>query len=166
MNRRKTLEDRLAQYAVPHSNGCVLWEGYTDKDGYPITCMTLEDGKKNRKVHRLVLERSLGRSLKPGMFACHSCDTPNCVNEDHLFEGSALDNNQDMISKGRQRSGEQNNHGERNPNRKLSQEDVLFIRKHHVKLSKKSPHSTGNLARMFGVHPTQIQKIVREQAWA
>ncbi len=166
MNHRKTLEQRLAQYTVPQPNGCIHWVGHTDDDGYAIACMTLSDGKKNRKVHRLVLERKLGRPLKPGMLACHTCDTPNCVNETCLFEGTALDNNQDMISKGRWRAGKQDNRGEANPNRILSTADVNFIRRHHQKGAKIGPYTTGALSRLFGVNRTQIQRIVANKAWA
>lgn len=37
----------------------------------------------------------------PSLFMCHTCDDPRCVNPDHLFEGTAKDNSQDMMRKGR-----------------------------------------------------------------
>lgn len=36
-----------------------------------------------------------------GMFACHHCDNPPCVNPDHLFVGTAKDNAMDAKRKGR-----------------------------------------------------------------
>jgi hypothetical protein len=47
-------------------------------------------------VPRLVLERKLGRPIKPGYFACHHCDWPPCVNADHIYEGTKSDNTRDM----------------------------------------------------------------------
>lgn len=35
------------------------------------------------------------------MVVCHKCDTPLCINPDHLFLGTPKENTQDMIQKGR-----------------------------------------------------------------
>ena len=39
-------------------------------------------------VARLVVATMLGRPLKRGMLAVHSCDNPRCVHPNHLAEGS------------------------------------------------------------------------------
>lgn len=62
--------------------------------------------------------------LPGNMFVCHHCDNPKCVRPDHLFLGTADDNNKDKAKKGRARSG--------NLPRKLSDEQVLeALRKHY-----------------------------------
>jgi hypothetical protein len=43
----------------------------------------------------------VGRKLPRGLHALHHCDNPPCVNPDHLFPGTDMDNYQDSIKKGR-----------------------------------------------------------------
>jgi hypothetical protein len=56
---------------------------------------------KRLTVHRLVLEHSLGRQLRPAYFACHTCEVRNCINPNHLWSGYRLKNSQDRYKKGR-----------------------------------------------------------------
>lgn len=57
-----------------------------------------------------------------GKLVCHTCDTPACVNPNHLFVGVPLDNVRDMIAKDR------NSRGERNMRAKLTPAEVRAIR--------------------------------------
>ena len=60
------------------------------------------NGKRNGKAHRFVWEMCVG-PIPEGSFICHACDNRSCVRLDHLFVGSARDNNVDMVQKGRGR---------------------------------------------------------------
>jgi hypothetical protein len=51
-------------------------------------------------VHRVSWEIH-NSPLDKKAHVCHRCDLPKCVNPDHLFIGSALDNVHDKIKKGR-----------------------------------------------------------------
>lgn len=53
-------------------------------------------------AHRAVYLALVGE-IPIGMIVCHSCDTPHCVNPNHLFIGTYEDNAKDMAAKGRGR---------------------------------------------------------------
>jgi hypothetical protein len=75
--------------------GCKLYPGATLGFHFRIYPKGLK-GKAVR-VHRLILERKLGRPIYPGYWAIHSCDEPSCVNPDHLREGTHSDNARDSF---------------------------------------------------------------------
>lgn len=82
--------------------GCWLWTLQVGANGYP----RMSIGQKSYlPAHRIAYRafRLNGKPIPEGMFVCHKCDTPSCVNPDHLFLGTARDNTRDMIAKGRSR---------------------------------------------------------------
>lgn len=77
----------------PDEYGCRNWPGTFGKHG-----LVSIKGKRF-KVHRLALERKLDRPIRPGFLACHTCDWPPCINQDHLYEGTKKTNAQDRVSR-------------------------------------------------------------------
>jgi hypothetical protein len=55
------------------------------------------------KAHRVQWEKFFG-PIPEGMHVLHTCDTPGCINIEHLFLGTNADNMRDMAAKGRGRN--------------------------------------------------------------
>ena len=99
------LRTRLHKRSTVSSSGCRIWHGATTGHKNPaFDYGIMWDGEKRQLTHRLALEIKLGRRLARGMCSCHTCDTPLCLEETHLFEGTRAKNLEDMRIKGRDRA--------------------------------------------------------------
>lgn len=80
---------------IDKSTECWIWTGKKNKAGYGH--FYYKDLKLAHRVSYLLHYGDFDKSL----FVCHKCDNPSCVNPGHLFLGTAKDNFEDMINKGR-----------------------------------------------------------------
>jgi hypothetical protein len=132
---------------MPEPNsGCWLWTRCVNRNGYGIANWF----GKARLAHRISYELHCA-PVPPGLFVCHRCDNPTCVNPTHLFVGTAHDNVRDMDRK--QRRVTVAPAGERHHNSKLTTAAVRAIRASGVKAT--------TLARLYCVTPEQIRNIKR-----
>jgi len=111
---------------------------------------------KNPLAHRVSWAIHKG-SIPSGMCVCHKCDNPSCVNPNHLFLGTRLDNVRDMDKKRRGNRAKGSNHYKS----KLVESDAIKIRE----LYKTGNYSRIELGKMFGVSDKNIHPIVNRETW-
>ena len=129
---------------------CLEWQGCRQPNGYGAS--------GTRAAHRVAYELHKG-PIPPGMLIMHSCDNPPCVNPDHLSVGTARDNVLDCINKGRR--GGACNQGEKNNTTKLTEVQVLEIRRTHQRTFGENTR----LAKIYGVNQHTISDIVKGKTW-
>lgn len=99
-SRKKAIDEMLYHAPRWKDSGCWPWPLYKNEKGYGVICF---DGNKY-SVHRLSFQVFKG-IIPDGFVVMHECDNPACFNPDHLFLGTQQENMDDMVRKGRSRSG-------------------------------------------------------------
>ena len=77
-------------------SGCHEWQALLHRDGYG----KFSYNQKTIPAHRAAYLLFKGE-IPSGKFVLHSCDNRKCVNPEHLFIGTQIDNISDMDSKQR-----------------------------------------------------------------
>ncbi len=108
-------------------DGCWYWTGAIKKNGYGAFSNQRLGFRNGITAHRASYHIFKGN---PGeLFVLHKCDVKKCVNPEHLFLGTSLDNNRDCIAKGRARwVNPPIRKGEKNNKAKLTEKKVREIR--------------------------------------
>lgn len=123
MGRRPVPSEKfLENYDPVTESGCWIWNGCIGSNGYG----RFQSNRKTYGAHRFFFETYKG-PIPEGHFVCHKCDTPSCVNPDHLFTGTSGDNLRDCVSKGRFPGGKGQPPGEKHPNARRSDEELRRI---------------------------------------
>jgi hypothetical protein len=152
MPASRPLEDRFWEKVNRPNNTieCWLWVGAKDSGGYG------QISTKNIKepAHRCSYRMNFGEIPK-GLRVLHRCDTPACVNPNHLFLGTQADNMKDMAQKGRH--SRTISPGERNGFAKLTEKDVREIRQ--------SAAPSKMLAMKYGIVTSCIRGIRNGRTW-
>ncbi len=91
------LDHLILSRSLPEpTTGCRLWLECVGHGGYGI----VRAGRAKFRAHRVAWELQRG-PIPEGLCVCHRCDTPACVNVEHLFLGTHADNARDRNAKGR-----------------------------------------------------------------
>jgi hypothetical protein len=148
-----TVEERFwSKVKIGGPDDCWEWQASLRKDGYGrfnINGVTL-------KSSRVAYELGIG-PIPEGQGVLHTCDNPPCCNPRHLFPGTQRDNADDMVSKGRQTIGE------RHPNHKLTESQVIEIRQRWA--DEKPRPKQQQLADEYRVTSPHISYIVSGKKW-
>jgi HNH endonuclease len=93
--------ERFARKYSVDERGCWIWTAGFFNDGYG--CFAIGAGK-NVRASRWAYEH-FREEIPDGLWVLHRCDTPACVNPEHLFLGTPCDNQWDCVLKGRHPRG-------------------------------------------------------------
>lgn len=148
----QTVKERFDAKWIPEPNsGCWLWTG-------AISGIRPSFGVKSGRTdvaYRVSYKLHCG-DIPDGLYVCHKCDVPMCVNPDHLFLGTQSDNLQDMAQKGRGH-GPCNNRLLALYSSKLTEADIREIRA--------STEPSRKIALVYNVTPANIVAIRARKTW-
>lgn len=150
-----TLVASVLEKATPCGE-CLIYSRCLTKAGYSRVFI---DGRAFY-AHRLVAAHAAGldvQELGRKDVVMHSCDTPACVNPEHLSIASHRANMRDMVSKGRAKRGVQ--HGEAHGRCRLSAEQITEMRR----LRESGAFSLTALAARFGCSPSHVSRVCRKK---
>lgn len=143
--------ERFWKYvAIGKPNECWEWIGTITAERGQFSF-----GKNFTGAHRFSFWIHTG--IWPGdLCVCHSCDNKICVNPKHLWLGTAKENTQDAVSKGRMARGSKHH------NAKLNEYKVSWIKQ----LLDTKRYTQRTIASVFGVHSAAISSIKHGRTWS
>jgi hypothetical protein len=148
----KTVRERFFNKVAFGASDCWYWRGSQNRLGYG--CMSaLGESKAHRVSYRLF------RGDPGGLSVLHRCDVRNCVNPDHLYLGTQLENMRDCRDRGRNKVIPLP--GERNPMARLTAYKVGEMRR----IRQEQGLSAQKLGRMFGVSTMTAHRAIKGESW-
>lgn len=150
------------------TDSCWQWTGAKTKLGYGCLGYQLDDRKRvTFYAHRVSWVLHFG-VIPTGKQVLHKCDNRSCVNPDHLFIGTHLDNMRDKVFKKRQSKGSAHAtkvmSGRKNANQSgfygitWSEETVRDIREKHA-----SGLTGFAIAKQLGLNPSHVYRVINRQ---
>lgn len=153
-NKQLNSNSKEIQYQI-NENGCHICVSHSGGgDGYP----GLNRDRKSWVMSRYVWFLKHGE-IDDNLCIMHSCDTPRCINIEHLSLGTHKENMDDITIKGRRPSVA----GSYNPNVSLTIDDVINIKKDIVS----NPQLRQiDIAKKYNVVRSTISEIQRGVRWS
>lgn len=154
--RRRAIETEQKRFwnlvEIRGPNDCWEWLSYRAPLGYGR--FTRAERGATQMAHRIAWEFTKG-AVPDGLFVCHKCDHPPCVNPNHMFLGTHQDNMDDAKTKGRMKGGGAK--GEKSGKAKITAAEALAIYN--------SPLPTKHLAHSHNITPAAVRLIKTGKNW-
>jgi len=150
---------------MPHLGRCWVWMGCKHRQGYGLFSVCGEHDMAHRFAYRIAFKQ------KPQLCVLHHCDNTSCVNPNHLWLGTQLQNIKDRDAKGRQVALKGDDHyarvhpeklarGERTGMAKLTNAKIVTIRQRAS-----AGDCRYHLAKEFHVSWHTIERVVNRSTW-
>ena len=140
--------------STPKPNGCIEWNNAKNAAGYGV----IRINHKNYLVHRFLYQLTHGK-IDDNLLVCHECDNPPCANPEHLFLGTHKENTDDMLEKERESKSPRNT-GENHGKSKLTEQDIINIRKLY-----RDGNTQIEISKIYSVSNMCISHIVNNKRW-
>jgi hypothetical protein len=143
---RQSIQERLERtlHHIPEC-GCILCDR-TPAGGGHIQLRVNPEDAVFVYAHRIAWALAHDEWPPNGLKVLHRCDTPACCNPAHHFLGTAQDNSDDMVAKGRWRGG-----------KRLSSLDVKIIL-----AARAEGMNQGQISRAYGYHPGTVSRYINQ----
>jgi hypothetical protein len=149
----RTFKERFEEKFIKDAaTGCWLWQAALTRGGYGNFAV------KKRGVYQMcranrVAYKLYNEEIPKGLNVLHTCDTPACVNPDHLFLGTTKDNALDMVDKGRCNWG-------------LGMAKITMAKAKEIRdLYSTGDYTNKSLGDKYGLAPNTISLIVNNLRW-
>lgn len=150
INDKETVKNRiLNNIEIITETGCWIWMGSQTEHGYGITRFN----KKRYRAHRISYEIFNNKQIEESKILCHTCNVKECVNPNHVYEGTPETNANDIAKTGMLT-------GERCPASKLTIEEVK-----HIIIEKQSGISNRELGLKYNISHSVISDIILGVTW-
>lgn len=145
------LNRKVVEYSVDR-NGCWVCTSHSrNTSGYP----TIKREGMTWTMNRYVLQEKLGRVLQENCYALHTCGNRGCINPDHIYEGTSLENRKDALNDGTARVFPS---GAENPRSAVTDQVIEDVSK-HPELSQRA------LAKVLGISQSLVWSIRKGITW-
>jgi hypothetical protein len=151
----ETIARMISKTVKDEVTGCWLWVGAVGgKNDYP----SMHYKQRTHRATRVMFELTYG-VVPDGLYVCHKCDTPKCINPEHLFLGTQKHNMIDASKKGRCVVPKQAK-GSAHRNSVFTDDQVMDVRQKFY-----DGATTASLAQEFGTAECTIKRVVSGKSY-